>query len=339
MSHDMRAVVLDGGFGLEHLQLCRRSRPSPGPGQVLLRVRCASLNQRDLRMVLGQYYARLPMPLVVASDAVATVEAHGQGVALPALGTRVCPLFAPGWMDGPPPHDVFATTLGGPRDGTLSEYMVVDSTALVEVPDTLSDAQAASLPCAGLTAFSALFTLGKLEPGQHVLCLGTGAVSLFALQFAKAHGAIVTVTSKSDEKLARAERLGADHLVNYQKTPDWGRQLKKSMGGVDHVIEIGGAGTLEQSLAALRPGGSVSLIGVLSGEAGPVNLLPIVMRQLKVQGVFVGHKRTFVEMLRFIRNHSIEPVIGPMFELGQFAQAFQQLAAQQHFGKICVKLA
>ena len=335
----MQAVVLDGGFGLDCLALSRRPKPSPGPGEVLLKLRCASLNQRDLRMVLGQYHARLPMPLIVGSDAVGTVEGHGAGVLAPAVGTRVCPLFAPGWTDGDPPRDVFATTLGGPRDGTLAEYMVVESGALVEVPETLSDAQAACLPCAGLTAFSALFTLGGLKAGQQVLCLGTGAVSLFALQFAKAAGARVTITSKSDEKLARAAELGADHLVNYVKTPDWGRQLRKSTGGVDHVIEVGGSGTLEQSLAALRPGGSISLIGVLSGEAGPVNLLPIVMRQIKVQGVFVGHKRSFFEMLRFVSHHSIEPVVGPIFELHQFSQAFGELANQQHFGKICVKLA
>jgi NADPH:quinone reductase-like Zn-dependent oxidoreductase len=334
----MRAVILDGGFGLDHLKLTERPKPRPAAGELLLRLRFASLNQRDLLMIQGKYEPRLRLPIVVASDALATVEEHGHGVREPALGSRVCPLFASGWYDGDPPQDVFTKTLGGPRDGTLAEYMLINADDVVLLPRGLTDEQAACLPCAGLTAYSALVTLGRLTRGQHVLCLGTGAVSLFALQFAKALGARVTVTSSSEEKLARVEQLGADHVVNYQQHPDWGRLVRRQFGGVDHVIEIGGAETLAQSLTALRPGGTASVIGVLAGHTGPLDLLPILMRQLRLQGVFVGHKRSFGEMLELIAQHRIRPVVGPSFELSQFYDAFQALALQRHFGKICVRI-
>jgi NADPH:quinone reductase-like Zn-dependent oxidoreductase len=195
---------------------------------------------------------------------------------------------------------VFKTTLGGPRDGTLAEYLVMPASALVPVPEGLTDREAATLPCAALTAFSALVTLGHVRAGDQVLCLGTGGVSLFALQFAKALGALVTITSSSNEKLERAAELGADRTLNYVECPEWGREVREATGGVDHVIEVGGAETLSQSLAAVRPGATLSLIGVLSGRAAPVNLLPIVMRQLKVQGVFVGHATSFTQMLSLI---------------------------------------
>ncbi len=334
----MRALVLDGGFGLEHLTLTERPVPEPGPGQVLVKLSHASLNYRDWLMVSGDYNPRLPMPLVVASDGVGRVEAQGNGVRLP-LGARVCPLFAPGWLDGDPEPDVFSTTLGGPRDGTLTEYLVADESAVIQLPEYLNDEEAACLPCAALTAYSALVTLGKLQPGQHVLCLGTGGVSLFALQFAKALGAVVTITSGSNDKLARARQLGADETLNYVEHPEWGRRIRDATGGVDQVIEVGGAGTLEQSLRAVRPGGTISLIGVLAGHTGPIRLLPIVMRQLEVQGVFVGHKQSFEKMLQLMERHRIHPAVGARFELSQYAAALEALRSQQHFGKICLKIA
>lgn len=334
----MRAVTLRGGFGLEHLSLEERPTPVPGPGEVLLRLRYASLNYRDLLMVQGNYNPRQELPLIPCSDAVGTVVAWGPGVHGPAIGTRVCPLFAPYWRDGDPPKDVFKTTLGGPRDGTLAEYFVTPATAVVPMPESLTDQEAATLPCAALTAFSALSTLGRLRAGQQVLCLGTSTVSLFALQFAKVLGAEVTITSSSNEKLERVRALGADRTLNYVETPEWGRVVREATGGVDHVIEVGGAETLAQSLAAVRPGATISLIGVLAGRAAPVNLLPIVMRQLKVQGIFVGHARSFSEMLKLVNEHTIRPVIGPVLELTQFLEAFRMLEAQQHFGKICLNL-
>ena len=335
---NMRAVTLDGGFGLDRLALVKRPTPTPGPGQILVRVHAASLNYRDLRMVQGQYYPHLSMPLVVASDAVGEVVALGSGVSEPAIGTRVCPLFAPNWQAGDPPENVFKSTLGGPSDGTLTEYLVAEPDNVVQVPSYLSDEQAACLPCAALTAYSALFTLGALRQGQHVLCLGTGGVSLFALEFAKARGATVTITSKSDAKLELAQRLGADHVLNYVANQAFGAVVKARFGRVDQVIEVGGAKTIDQSLVALKPGGTLSLIGVLAGHSGPVNLMPILMRQLRVQGVFVGHKKSFMEMLAFMQAHQIVPVVGPVFELADFAAAFEALATQEHFGKICIKL-
>jgi len=298
----------------------------------------ASLNYRDLLMVQGLYNPRQALPLIVASDAVGTVVEWGSGVSEPALGTRVCPLFAPFWRDGDPPKDVFKTTLGGPRDGTLAEYLAMPASALVTVPEGLTDQEAATLPCAALTAFSALVTLGQVRTGDQVLCLGSGGVSLFALQFAKALGAHVTITSSNNEKLERARELGADRTLNYVECPEWGRIVREATGGVDHVIEVGGAETLAQSLAAVRPGATLSLIGVLSGRAAPVNLLPIVMRQLKVQGVFVGHAKSFSQMLSLMVEHSIRPVIGPVLEMTQFLEAFRLLEAQEHFGKICLNL-
>jgi len=334
----MRAVTLRGGFGLENLRLEERPTPKPGAGEVLLRLACASLNYRDLLMVQGSYNPRQELPLIPGSDAVGTVVAWGRGGSEPAIGTRVCPLFAPTWRDGDPPKDVFKTTLGGPRDGTLAEYLVARADAVVPMPASLTDQEAATLPCAALTAFSALSTLGRLRAGEQVLCLGTSTVSLFALQFAKALGARVMITSSSNEKLERAKELGADRTLNYIENPEWGRIVREATGGVDHVIEVGGAETLAQSLAAARPGATISLIGVLAGKAAPVNLLPIVMRQLKVQGVFVGHARSFDEMLKLVIERSIRPVIGPVLELTGFLEAFQRLEAQQHFGKICVNL-
>jgi NADPH:quinone reductase-like Zn-dependent oxidoreductase len=331
----MRAVLLQHAFGQHNLTLTETAAPDPGPGQVLVRLSAVSLNYRDLLMVQGSYNPKLGLPLIVLSDGVGRVEALGDGVQNPGIGTRVCPLFAPDWHTGDPPSNVFSTTLGGPRDGTFAEFIVVDQANLVEVPDYLSDVEAACLPCAALTAYSALFTLGCLQPGQHVLCLGTGAVSLFALQFAKAQGASVTITSKSDEKLSRARALGADHTINYQNHPNFGRKVRTEVGLVDHVIEVGGAATLDQSLAALRPGGTASLIGILAGHQGPINLTPILMRQLRVQGVFVGHKHSFQEMLNFMSLRQISPVIGSVFEMRQFDEAFSALAAQGHFGKIC----
>lgn len=323
---------------MEHLELRDRPRPVPQPGELLLELSYASLNYRDSLMVEGKYNPRQTLPLIVASDAVGRVVERGADVSDPPLGARVCPLFAPYWSDGDPPKDVFKSTLGGPRDGTLAEFMTVPASSVIRVPEMLTDVEAATLPCAALTAFSALVTLGNLRRGDQVLCLGTGAVSLFALQFAKALGASVTVTSKSNAKLEQAAALGADHLLNYLETPSWGRRVRELTGGVDHVIEVGGAQTLAESLQAVRPGATISLIGVLAGTATPVNLLPIVMRQVRVQGVLVGHARSFATMLQLIEQHAIRPVIGPIFRLSEFRDAFDALAAQEHFGKICVKL-
>jgi len=332
--------MLEGGFGLEHLVLREASPPDVGPEQLLLRMAVASLNYRDLLMVRGEYDKKLKLPFVPVSDGVGWVEQCGANVEDFQVGERVCPVVANGWYSNLPERNTLRQTRGGPLDGVLQDYMLINSTDCVRPPALLSDVQAATLPCAALTAFSALFRHGALKPGQFVLTLGTGGVSIFALQFAKALGAKVIVTSHSNEKLERARALGADFVVNYREIPAWGRHIRGLAGGegVDHVIEVGGPNTLNESLQAVRPGGQISLIGVLGGSLGDVNLLPILMRDVRLQGVFIGPRSSFVEMNHFIEQHQILPIVDKLFELTEIRAAFEHLATGNQFGKVCVRL-
>lgn len=336
----MRAVEVQGSFGLENVVVAEREAPAPGPGEVLLGMKASSLNYRDLLMVQGHYDPRQPLPLIPCSDGVGVVEALGEGVTRVAVGDRVCPIFAQSWLAGGPERDRIRSTLGGPIDGTLTEKMVVSAESVVQVPAHLTDEEAACLPCAGVTAWSALITLGQLQAGDTVLLQGTGGVSIFALQFAKQAGAKVIITSSSDEKLERAKELGADHTINYKTEEEWGKVARNLTGkrGVDHVVEVGGAQTLKQSLKAIRPGGTISMIGVLSGTASKVNLLPILMQQVKVQGVLVGHRDSFEAMNRAITLHESRPVVDRVFPLDEIQDAFGWMKDGKHFGKICVKM-
>lgn len=336
----MRAYEIRGGFGLANLTLGERPDPTPGPGQVLLRIKAVSINYRDVLMVRGSYNPRQKLPLVPLSDAVAEVAAVGAGVRRVAVGDRVMPIFAQGWLAGEPTREKLATTLGGPLDGTLCEQMVVHEDGLVPVPAHLGDEEAASLPCAALTAWSALVTYGRIRAGDTVLTLGTGGVSIFALQFARLHGARVIVTSSSDAKLARAMELGAAHGVNYATNPAWGKEARALTGGagVDHVIEVGGVGTLEQSIRAVRPGGTINLIGVLAGYEHPVNLTPVLMQNLRIQGVIVGDREGFEAMNRALAQHALRPVIDRVFPFEQAREAFEYAAAGKQLGKVCVRV-
>lgn len=336
----MRAVELRDAFGLDHLALVERPDPQPGPGEVLLAMRRAALNYRDLLMVTGQYNPRQKLPLIPGSDGVGIVEAVGEGVTRFKPGDRVCPIFSQRWFAGEPTREKVRATLGGPLDGTMVERMVLSEEGGVAAPGHLTDDEAATLACAGLTAWNALVSEGEVKAGDTVLVLGTGGVAIFALQFAKMLGARVIVTSSRDEKLARARELGADEGINYRETPEWGARVKELTGGVgaDQVIEVGGAGTLDQTLRAVRIGGRVSLIGVLAGAKAEVNVNRILMQHVRVQGVLVGHRESFEAMNRAIALHRMRPVVDRVFPLEDIRAAFDHLAAGRHFGKICVEI-
>lgn len=336
----MRVFEIQDEFGLENLRPAERERPEPARGEVLLRLRAASLNFRDYLMVTGVYNPRQELPLIPCSDGVGLVEEVGPGVERVAVGDRVATLFAPGWIAGEPSRERIRTTLGGPLDGTLAEYLILDQHAVVPVPEHLSDAEAATLPCAALTAWSALVTQGGVKAGDVVLVQGTGGVSLFALQFARIHGARVIVTSSKDHKLEKAMELGAWKGINYVDDPAWGKTARQLTGGrgVDYVVEVGGAGTLPQSLRAVRIGGQISLIGVLAGSEVEVSLLPILMSSVRVQGIFVGHRESFEAMNQAIAAHELRPIVDRVFPFGEAREAFLYMAAGRHMGKICVEL-
>jgi NADPH:quinone reductase-like Zn-dependent oxidoreductase len=304
-------------------------------------MRAASLNYRDLMTVEGRYNPRQPLPLVPCSDGVGEVVEVGEGVTRVRPGQRACPTFAQNWVAGDPGPEALASTLGGPLDGALAEEMVVREGGLVVPPEHLDDEAAATLPCAALTAWSALVTHGRVKAGDAVVVLGTGGVSVFALQFAALLGAEVVVTSGSDEKLARARALGARHLVNYKKEPRWSRAVRAATGGrgADLVVEVGGAGTFDESVRAVRPGGRVALIGVLAGGDRPVNLTRVLMQGVRVQGVFVGHRDAFEAMNRAITAHRLEPVVDRRYDLADAGAAFEAMRAGEHFGKIAVRIA
>ncbi len=333
----MRCFQVEGSFGLDNLRLAQRPALQPGPGQVLLRVRAACLNFRDLLMVRGHYDPRLPLPLVPLSDGVGEVTALGQGVTRLALGDRVCPMFSPTWLAGEPDHESLRLTRGGTVSGMLAEEVLADAQAVVPVPPHLSDVEAATLPCAALTAWSALVTYGGIKAGDTVAVLGSGGVSVFALQIARMQGARVVATTSSEEKAERLRALGAEEVVNYRQETRWGRLLRRwSGGGVDHVVEVGGAGTLAQSLDAVRPGGTVSLIGVLAGVREPLNVLPVLMKKVRVQGIFVGHRQGFEALCRAVDAHQLRPVVDRVFAFEEAPAAFAHLASGAHFGKVCL---
>jgi NADPH:quinone reductase-like Zn-dependent oxidoreductase len=333
----MRAVVVKESFGVENLAtITREDAPAPGPGQVALTMRAATLNYRDLMMVRGHYNPRQPLPLVPCSDGVGVVEAVGEGVTRVAVGDRVCPIFAQGWLGGEPRKHHVRTTLGGPLDGTLREEMVLDQEGVVKVPGHLSDAEAAALPCAGVTAWRALEGVG---PGQTVLLQGTGGVSIFALQFAKARGARAIITSSSDAKLEVARELGADATINYRERTDWGRAAKELTGGegVDRIVEVGGAGTLAESMRAAKVGAEIAVIGVLSGSRQELDVTPILMRGLRLRGIFVGSRDDFERMNRAIAHHELRPVVRETFALEDARAAFERMASGGHLGKIAIR--
>jgi NADPH:quinone reductase-like Zn-dependent oxidoreductase len=336
----MRVFQIEDDWKMENLRLATRPQPVADHGQVLVEMKAAALNFRDLLVPLrgyGRYTGRLP--LIPISDGVGVVVAIGEGVNQVAVGDRVCPLMIQQWISGPPSMATLTSTLGGPLDGVMADYMALDQQSLVKVPEHLSDTEAATLPCAALTAWSAIVSEGQVKAGDRVLVQGTGGVSLFALQIAKLQGARVIVSSSSDQKLERAIALGADQGINYQDRPDWGKHVQKLTGGegVDLVVEVGGQQTLPQSLRAIRVGGTISLIGVLSGLQMDVNLGAIVTRKVRLQGITVGNRDGMQAMMRAIGQHGLRPVIDRTFAFEQLHEALAYLGQGRHFGKVCIR--
>ncbi|MEM1079410.1 MAG: NAD(P)-dependent alcohol dehydrogenase [Pseudomonadota bacterium] len=337
----MRVFQIEGDWGFDSLTLAERPEPTPGPGEVLLAMRMASLNARDL-IVPERGYGRATgeLPLIPISDGVGEVVQIGAGVTRVAVGDRVCPTYFQNWTSGAPTPARFASALGGPLDGVMTELMCLSQEGVARVPDYLSDAEAATLPCAALTAWSAIVTQGQTRAGDKILIQGTGGVALFALAFAKIHGAHVTVISSSDDKLDRARAMGADETLNYAETEDWARAsrpITADRGGYDTIVELGGAQTLPLSLRAVRPGGTLAMIGVLTGLNIEASLGPIVARQLRLQGVTVGHRDGFEAMLRAMAQHEIHPVLGETFAFEDLKPALSHLRAGGHFGKTLIR--
>jgi NADPH:quinone reductase-like Zn-dependent oxidoreductase len=337
----MRAYQLDlTKRGIDAVQASERPQPKPQAGQVLVRHRAWSLNFRDLLIVNGLYPVATGVAhLIPVSDAAGEVVEVGPGVTHFAKGDRVTASFFQGWIDGPLTYPAMGTALGGGVDGLLAEYSALPQEGLVKLPDGISFEAAATLPCAGVTAWHALIESGNLRAGQTVLALGTGGVSILGLQIAKARGARVIITSSSDEKLARAKALGADVTINYKRTPDWADEVLKATGGAgaDHVIETGGAGTFNLSAKAVALHGQINVIGVLTGLENKLDLTPILVKIARVQGIYVGSRAMLERLVTEVAARRIEPVIDQAFPFERATDAYRALAAAQHFGKIIIR--
>jgi NADPH:quinone reductase-like Zn-dependent oxidoreductase len=326
-------------FGIENLALVERAEPTVTETEVLVKFHAASLNYRDMMMVEGTYNPRLKTPLVPFSDGAGEVVAVGEAVTKWKIGDRVTPIFMQGWIDGEVSFEKARTALGGDRDGVLREFGAFDESALVRIPDHFSYEEAATLPCAAVTAYHALFESGRLHPSNTVLLQGTGGVSIFALQLASVYGARTIITSSSNEKLARAKALGADDLINYREREDWDRAVLEltEKRGVDQIVEVGGAGTLQKSLTAVKMGGHIAVIGVLAGK-GEFNPAAIFMKSVKMHGIFVGSRQMFEQMnLMLCQHNHLRPIIDKTFEFGDVRGALSYMKAGEHFGKIVVK--
>lgn len=316
--------------GIDALTVAEREEPRPGYGQVLVKLRAASLNYRDLAVARGAYGRGVPYPLIPLSDGTGEIVELGPGTSGWSTGDRVAGIFMQGWISGRVNSEKAQTALGGAIDGVLSEFRCFNEQGLVRIPNHLSFEEGATLPCAAVTAWHGL---QGVQSGETVLVQGTGGVSIFALQFAKMAGARVVATSGSDSKLERARAMGADVLINYKTTPDWDKPAKD----VDRVIEVGGAGTLGKSLKAVRPGGAISLIGVLTGR-GEVDPQPILMKSIQVQGIYVGSREMFEAMNRAIAQGEMKPVIDRVFPFVDAPEAYKYLESGAHFGKIVVSI-
>jgi NADPH:quinone reductase-like Zn-dependent oxidoreductase len=336
----MKAVVASRPSKLDTLKVVNLADPgAPGPGQIRVRLHANSLNYHDYAVAIGMIPTEDQR--ILMSDAAGVVDAVGPGVTEFSAGDRVVSLFFPYWHDGVPPHGNFSHVPGDGIDGYAREYVVTPAAWFTLAPKGYSHAEAATLPCAALTAWRALVVEGRLKAGDSVLILGTGGVAIFALQFAKMMGATAIITSSSDAKLDRARSMGADHTINYKTETKWGEAVRDWTGGrgVDHVLEIGGPGTLPQSIAAARVGGHVSLIGILTGIAGNVPTLMMMAKQIKLQGIIVGSRRHQQEMIRALdANPRVHPVIDRTFPLEQLADAFRHEEGATHFGKICIEI-
>jgi len=334
----MKAVKVGSQPGLEHLQVVELSEPKgPARGEIRVRVHASSLNYHDYGVAKRggpKHVGRILM-----ADGAGVVEAAGEGVCEFKVGDHVVSTFFPTWPEGQPREGDFSTVPGDGVDGYACEVVVRPTSWFTHAPRGFSHAEASTLTTAGLTAWRALVGDGLLKAGDTVLVLGTGGVAIFALQIAKAMGAVVVVTSSSDEKLARARKLGADHTINYKSVPEWGAAVQDwaRKRGVDHVIELGGPGTLAQSIVATRVGGQISLIGTLTGGGGQVPTAAMMIKQIRLQGLIVGSRLQQQEMVRGLESTGLRPVIDRSFPLEGLADAFRYQESAAHFGKICVE--
>jgi NADPH:quinone reductase-like Zn-dependent oxidoreductase len=336
----MKAFEIAEPKGIDSLKMVERETPRPGPAEVLVRVRATSLNYRDLVTVKGGAVTRgLRLPLVPLSDGAGEVVEVGPKVSRFKPGDRVAACFFQRWLAGSPDPSQFRSALGGAIDGMLTEYITLDAEGLVRIPGYMSFEEAATLPCAALTSWNALVTMGDITAGQSVLVMGTGGVSIFALQFARIHGARVVTTSSSDSKLARLREMGASVVINYKTTPNWEERVLEMTGGegVDHVIEVGGAGTLSKSIRAAKLGGRISLIGLLGG-GGQIDPMPILLKSITLQGIYVGSREMFEEMNRAMAINEVHAVIDRVFPFEESREAYRYLESGAHFGKVCISV-
>lgn len=332
----MKAWQIVSDKGIDALNFADVETPEPGPGEVRVRIEANSINFRDLATILDPVARNLPYPRVPNSDGAGVVTAIGPGVTSVKVGDVVASSFFQDWIDGGISAAGMASALGGALDGVLAEEVILKERGVIPVPKDYTPTEAATLPCAALTAWHALVEVGNVKAGDTVLLLGTGGVSIFALQFAKVMGARIIITSSSDEKLERAKALGAHELINYKRTPEWQDEAVKLTGGkgVDVTVEVGGAGTVARSVEATRVGGTVGLIGILTG--GEFNPTSVMRKSIRMQGIYVGSTRMFAEMNRAIDLHRIKPVIGETVPFDEAPRAYHKMKSQSHFGKIAI---
>ena len=333
----MKTWEIQGAYGIDNLRIAERAEPQPGPGQIVVAMKAASLNYRDLTTIRGGLPH--PLPLIPFSDGAGEVVAAGAGVSRVKVGDRVCPMFFQSWLSGPVTAEARARALGGPLPGLLQALMLVDAEGVSKFPDHLSWREASTLPCAALTAWRAITVEAPVGPGDVVLVQGTGGVSIFALQFAKALGATVIATSSSDAKLERARALGADMTINYKTTPAWGARARELTGGkgVDVVVEVGGEGTFNESLDAARVGGAVVVIGVLGGFHPQVAVRIIFSKNLRINGISVGSREQFETMCAAIGRWGLKPVVDQVLGFDELPKAMRLMESGGHFGKIVLE--
>jgi NADPH:quinone reductase-like Zn-dependent oxidoreductase len=337
----MKAYEIKNEDGSGRLNLVDCSKPAPRPGEVQIRVRATSLNYRDLLIIRGRMGAGSKPGLTPLSDGAGEVSEVGPGVTRVRVGDRVAGIFTPPWISGKMRPGMFEASLGaGKTDGMLREYAVLHESAVVHFPEHLSFEEAAALPCAAVTAWNALVPVGHVAAGETVVVQGTGGVSIFGLQFARLFGARVIATTGSEQKVARLHELGAAEVINYKTTPDWDKRVMELTGreGADHILDVGGGGTLGHALQAIRDGGFITVIGLLSGMGGEINPLGILFRGAHVVGVRVGSRDMFEDMNRAIGVNRMRPIIDRVFEFDEAAAALDHLASGQHFGKVCIRV-
>jgi len=336
----MRAWEIVSGGGIATLALNDRPMPDPGPGEVLVKIHASSINYRDLATIEDPVSRKLAFPTIPNSDGAGEIVGLGAGVDHVAVGDRVASCFFQDWQAGPISPTAMGSALGGARSGVLAEYVVLDARGIISIPDHMSYAQASTLPCAALTAWHALTLPRQVSPGETVLLLGTGGVSVFAQQFCKFMGARTIVTSSSDAKLEKMRALGAGATINYRDTPDWeAKALELTDGiGVDRVVEVGGPGTLQKSITAVRVGGIIGLIGILTGAAGTISPTDIMRKSVTLRGIYVGSRQMFAEMNRAIAEHEIAPVIDQEFAFQDARDAYHAMRSAGHFGKLVINV-